>query len=87
MNFFFLELESELRLRACKAGTLPLVPHLQSILVWLFWKWSLMDCLPCLTSNLDPPDLSVSQVAGITGVTQQHWLLKLHDCPCPEGRF
>jgi hypothetical protein len=24
-------------LHACKAGTVPLEPHLQSILLWLFW--------------------------------------------------
>jgi hypothetical protein len=26
-------------LHTCKAGTLPLEPRLQSILVWLFWRW------------------------------------------------
>jgi hypothetical protein len=23
----------------CKAGALPLEPHLQPILLWLFWRW------------------------------------------------
>jgi hypothetical protein len=27
------------RLSTCKAGTLPLEPHLQYILLCLFWKW------------------------------------------------
>jgi hypothetical protein len=26
---------------SCKAGTLLLEPYLQSILVWLFWRWDL----------------------------------------------
>jgi hypothetical protein len=26
-------------LHTCKTGTLPLEPHLQSILLWLFWRW------------------------------------------------
>jgi hypothetical protein len=43
----------------CKAGALPLEPHLQSSLLWLFWRQSLMIYLRGLTSNLDPPDLSL----------------------------
>jgi hypothetical protein len=27
----------------CKVGALPLEPHLQSILLWLFWRWSFMN--------------------------------------------
>jgi hypothetical protein len=27
----------------CKAGALPLEPHLQSILLWLFWRWGSLD--------------------------------------------
>jgi hypothetical protein len=43
----------------CKAGALPLKPHLQSIFLWLFWRWGLVYYLPGLTSNLDPPDLNL----------------------------
>jgi hypothetical protein len=32
-------LEFELRLHPCKTGALPLEPHLQSILIGLFWRW------------------------------------------------
>jgi hypothetical protein len=35
-----------------KAGALPLEPHLQPILLWLFWRWGLKNYLPGLTSNL-----------------------------------
>jgi hypothetical protein len=43
---------------ACKAGILLLEPHLQSILLWLFWKWSLVNCFSRLSSNLDLPTVS-----------------------------
>jgi hypothetical protein len=36
-------------------------------LLWLFWKWSLMNCLPGLALNHDLP-IWASQVARITGV-------------------
>jgi hypothetical protein len=41
---------------ACKGGVLLLGPYLQSILVCLFWKWGLMNYLPGLASNLNPPN-------------------------------
>jgi hypothetical protein len=44
--------------RACKAGILLLEPHLQSILIWLFWRWNLTNCLSGLASNHSPSDLS-----------------------------
>jgi hypothetical protein len=44
---------------ACKSGALPLEPHLQSILLWLFWRWYFMNYLPLLALNCDPPDLSL----------------------------
>jgi hypothetical protein len=34
--FFFLV---GLGFHTCKADTLPPEPHLQSILLWLFWRW------------------------------------------------
>jgi hypothetical protein len=45
---------------ACKANAVPLDPHLQSILLWLYWRWGLENYLPGLASNLDLPDLSLS---------------------------
>jgi hypothetical protein len=36
------------------AGTAPLEPHLKSILLWLFWRWRLVNYLPRLDSNRDP---------------------------------
>jgi hypothetical protein len=44
---------------AYKTGARLLEPHLRYILLWLFWRWGLMNCLPGLTSNRDPPDLSL----------------------------
>jgi hypothetical protein len=47
----------------CKSGALPLEPHLQSILRWLFGRWGgggLWSYLPGLALNLDPPDLSLT---------------------------
>jgi hypothetical protein len=35
----------------CKAGALLLEPHLQSILLWLFWRWGLLNYLPRLALN------------------------------------
>jgi hypothetical protein len=39
----------------CKSGAL----WLQSILLWLFWRWSLKNYLPGLALNCNPPDLSL----------------------------
>jgi hypothetical protein len=49
---------------ACKAdageaGNLPLEPHLQSILLWLFWRQGLKNYLVRIASNHDPPNLSL----------------------------
>jgi hypothetical protein len=30
-------------LHTCKAGALPLQPCLQSILLWLFWRWRSLE--------------------------------------------
>jgi hypothetical protein len=42
-----------------KAGSLWLEPHLQSILLWLLWRWGSPDYLSRLASNCDPPYLSL----------------------------
>jgi hypothetical protein len=68
---YLVGLESELRV-LCKAGALPLKPHLQSIVLWLFWRWGLLNYLPGLASNHSPLDLGLP-VARITGVN--HWNL------------
>jgi hypothetical protein len=54
--FFFLVVGLGMGLYVCKAGTLLL--DLQYVLLWLFWRWGLMNCLPALALNSDPPDLS-----------------------------
>jgi hypothetical protein len=57
-------MELEFKLRACKAGAhkagaLPLELHLQFILLWLFWRWGLVNFLPRLALNQDPANLSL----------------------------
>jgi hypothetical protein len=42
-----------------KAGALPLEPHLQFILLCLFWRLGLANYLPELTLHLDPSDLGL----------------------------
>jgi hypothetical protein len=42
-----------------KAGALPLKPHLQSILLWLFWRWGLVNHLPRLAPSWYSPDVSL----------------------------
>jgi hypothetical protein len=42
-----------------KVGTLPLEPHLQSLLLWLFGDGGLTNYLPGLALNCDLPDLSL----------------------------
>jgi hypothetical protein len=44
-------------LHNCKAGAVPLEPHLQTTLLWLFWRWGgLMKYLQGLALNCDPPE-------------------------------
>jgi hypothetical protein len=43
---------------ACKAGVLP-VATLQSILLWLFWRWGSRELFAWAGSNVDPPNLSL----------------------------
>jgi hypothetical protein len=45
---------------ACKAGTLLLEPHFQSILLWLFEDGGLVCYLPRLASNHDLLNVSFS---------------------------
>jgi hypothetical protein len=40
-------------------------------LLWLFRKWGLLNYLPRLGSNCDPPNL-ISQVARITDVSHRY---------------
>jgi hypothetical protein len=47
-----------LGLHTCKADALLLEPYFQSILLWLFWRWGLVNYLP-MASNHDLPDLSL----------------------------
>jgi hypothetical protein len=39
------------------SGTLE--PHFQSILLWLVWRFGLLNYLPGLASNHNPPSLSL----------------------------
>jgi hypothetical protein len=62
--FFFVGLGFALRVHTrkagnCKAGTLTLEPHLYSILLWLLWRWGLMNYLLDLALNQDPPNVSL----------------------------
>jgi hypothetical protein len=57
----------------CKAGTLPLEPHLHSILLWLFWRWESHELFA--QSGLK---LRSSQVARITDVSHWHQVLLFH---------
>jgi hypothetical protein len=54
--FFWWDCNLNSGLRTCEAGSLLLEPLLQSILLWLFWRWGLKKCLPGLASNHDSPD-------------------------------
>jgi hypothetical protein len=42
------------QLCTCKAGALPLEAHLQSILLWLFWRWGKGGCMPPAWDDLEP---------------------------------
>jgi hypothetical protein len=44
----------------CKMGSTPCDPHLNSILLWLFWKWGLVNYFPGLVPHLYPSTLSLS---------------------------
>jgi hypothetical protein len=55
---FFIGLGFELRASHLQSRSLLLDPHLQSILLWLIWKWDLTNYLP-VASTCDSPDLSL----------------------------
>jgi hypothetical protein len=57
-------LSSELGI--CKAGALWLEPHLQSTLLWLFWRWRSHE----LFAEANSPLIPASQVARITDVSR-----------------
>jgi hypothetical protein len=44
-TFFLVGLGFEFRASHLHAGALLLEPCLQSILLWFFWRWGLMNCL------------------------------------------
>jgi hypothetical protein len=59
--FFFLVVQGlNSGLRACKADALLPETHHLSFLLWLFWRWDVVNYLPGLTSNCNPPYLSLS---------------------------
>jgi hypothetical protein len=35
-------------------------------LLWLFWRWNLLNYLPGLASNSDPPDVQVTRITGMS---------------------
>jgi hypothetical protein len=64
------------KLHTCKAGALPLHPHPQFILLWLFWRWGLANYLFRLASNCDSPDLCLHTI----------WDYR-HELPVPSWIF
>jgi hypothetical protein len=56
--FFFTMLAFELR-GFVLTKQVWLEPHLQSILLCLFWRWGLANSLPWQASNLNPPNFSL----------------------------
>jgi hypothetical protein len=56
LHFFFCVVNWGLSsgLCTCKAGAFLFESHRQSTFLWLFWRWSLTNCLPRLASSYDP---------------------------------
>jgi hypothetical protein len=83
----------DLGLPAFEAGGLPLEPCLQSLLLWLFWRWGGSHKYFC--PGLFVPKCSYftfPAIARMTGVHHQAQLCSIemesckHFCPgCPEG--
>jgi hypothetical protein len=57
--YSFLEPGFELRALCLQTGTLPLEPHLQSILLWLFCRWGSHELFSQLDLNCSAPCLSL----------------------------
>jgi hypothetical protein len=55
-------------LHTCKAGVLLIEPHLQSIFIWLFWRWSSQTVCPCWPWTVILL-ISASRVARMTGMS------------------
>jgi hypothetical protein len=60
------------RTRGGGEEALPLEPHLQSILLWLFWGWDLTNHLLRLALNCDL-SISVSQIVRIIDMSHHTW--------------
>jgi hypothetical protein len=79
--YFFLgqrwDLGLNSELPSCKVGVQLLEPHLQSILLCLFWRWSLTTICPGWPQTVILP-VSVSQVARIIGMS--YWWPAWKNC-------
>jgi hypothetical protein len=71
--FVLMWLGFELKASHFQTGALPLEPYLQSILLWLFWKWGPHELFAW--AGLKPQS---SQVIRITGIS--HWHLMWRGC-------
>jgi hypothetical protein len=67
ISFFFFLVGQGLK----KQALCELEPHLQSILLWLFWRWSLTKYLSRLASKSEPLDLCLPR-KQTTGVNHRH---------------
>jgi hypothetical protein len=63
-SFFWWDWSLNSGLHTCKTGAVPLKPHLQSILLWLFWRGGIGNYLTRLAS----PQSSQSQPPKHVGV-------------------
>jgi hypothetical protein len=57
--FFLVGLEFELRALHLQSRCSTLEPHLQSIWLWLFWRWDLENYFPRLALNCSSSNLSL----------------------------
>jgi hypothetical protein len=55
LQVFFFSWGLNSGLSICKPVVIPLEPHFQFIVLWLFWRWDHMKYLPRLALNHDPP--------------------------------
>jgi hypothetical protein len=62
--------------QTCKADTLSLEPHFQSILFWFFWRWGISWAICPNWSWTEILQISASQIARITGASHQRPELK-----------